>query len=82
VIFADYLVMVRFTVAVCGGSAGEPGAVPVIVTVPVPVDGPPPPQPATTTNTSIAATMPKRARRRWVIGIMNNIAIPNARKMT
>src|ERR1700721_455321 len=75
--------MVKFTVAVGGGSAGEPGAVPVIVTVPVPVCGPPPPpQPATTTNTSIAATIPKRARRRWVIGIVNNNTIPSARNTT
>lgn len=39
-------------------------------------------QPATVTKTNIAATIPKRRRRRCVIGIMNNIEIPRTRKTT
>ena len=78
-----YLLMVRLTVALCGASAGVPGAVPVMVIDPVPVrDDPPPEQPATATKTNIAAAIPKRFRRRCVIGIMNSIEIPRTRKTT
>ena len=56
---------------------------PVIVIDPVPVcDLGLLEQPATVTKTNIAATIPKRRRRRCVIGIMNNIEIPRTRKTT
>ena len=75
--------IVRLTEAVCGPSAGVPGAVPVIVMEPVPVcDFPLLEQPATATKTNMAATIPKRGRSRCVIGIMNNIEIPRTRKTT